>query len=950
MAYDGQVVINTKLDDKGLKTGITGLQNTTMGALKKVKAMLATVGIGVGIATTVKGINNLIKGTASYTDRIDKLSQKVGLSRRTFQEYDFIFSDLGGSVESLETGIKTLSMAVDEAANGNKVYQSYLDRLGVTIYDVNGKVKSQEQLFNEVFTALANVENETERTNLATKLLGRSATDLAPALNAGAEEIENLRQRAYELNTVLDDTTINIGVNFGDQVDRMKRALQTASARAIAPFMDDLADLATSFSDNVIPAIEKFMSTAFKVMLSVPPIFTFVKAVVKAVMKEIGDALEGPWMKLKALVRDLLNMPIVKNTIELVLDLAGDLWAGLKKGVQSGDWGDFWAAAVGAAQFTIGIVATISLAKLAAAGLWATIQSSLAGAGFSTTGLAGGAIAMLSVGLAVYEAMDSGDYSDLASNMIAAIIAGFAVGGLTGNMQAGVLTFTAVLNLKIGEIIAGGITDILKPYQGNDQELLQIQDIIAATEGLLTSYGATSAAKKKLVEIWGIDTGRQIIAGLGVGLGDIDSMGESTARTLLQAVRDELGVQSPSKEFKRIGNELVNGLESGLEGMSDAGKEGAQDFLDATQDVLGVHSESDVTHWIGNELVNGLINGMLELFPELEAEAEKMRDALEKIWADGEYKPPVPEAGGSGGTSTPPSGKKDSAFSLGLGDFAADMKEKAGDWKGYFYESAHALNNAFGNAFSALGQQLAIQDEMVQQLGSSIAQIEKDLAYAYEDLESAQDDYAKAVLSGDSRAIKDAKRRLDLQQDLIKSKEDQLDSLKDEKRAIEDGSKAWEAFGKTALMALADVLEGLGAQLAAQAVTSLIALNFVGAALATAGSVAAYIASGVVRGYAGSYAEGGIVPGTSFSGDRLVANVNSGELILNAAQQDRIASQLAMFAHLTDLLSSMQFSSHGGINVDLRGSTFNDMSEEAVGKAIYRNVKSLQAEGVLPRW
>jgi len=384
--------------------------------------------------------------------------------------------------------------------------------------------------------------------------------------------------------------------------------------------------------------------------------------------------------------------------------------------------------------------------------------------------------------------------------------------------------------------------------------------------------------------------------------------------------------------------------------MSDAGKEGAQDFLDATQDVLGVHSESDVTHWIGNELVNGLINGMLELFPELEAEAEKMRDALEKIWADGEYKPPVPEAGGSGGTSTPPSGKKDSAFSLGLGDFAADMKEKAGDWKGYFYESAHALNNAFGNAFSALGQQLAIQDEMVQQLGSSIAQIEKDLAYAYEDLESAQDDYAKAVLSGDSRAIKDAKRRLDLQQDLIKSKEDQLDSLKDEKRAIEDGSKAWEAFGKTALMALADVLEGLGAQLAAQAVTSLIALNFVGAALATAGSVAAYIASGVVRGYAGSYAEGGIVPGTSFSGDRLVANVNSGELILNAAQQDRIASQLAMFAHLTDLLSSMQFSSHGGINVDLRGSTFNDMSEEAVGKAIYRNVKSLQAEGVLPRW
>ena len=52
--YDGQVVINTKLDDKGLKAGISGLQNTTVNALNKVKGVLATVGIGVGVAAAVK--------------------------------------------------------------------------------------------------------------------------------------------------------------------------------------------------------------------------------------------------------------------------------------------------------------------------------------------------------------------------------------------------------------------------------------------------------------------------------------------------------------------------------------------------------------------------------------------------------------------------------------------------------------------------------------------------------------------------------------------------------------------------------------------------------------------------------------------------------------------------------------------------------------------------------
>ena len=42
----------------------------------------------------------------------------------------------------------------------------------------------------------------------------------------------------------------------------------------------------------------------------------------------------------------------------------------------------------------------------------------------------------------------------------------------------------------------------------------------------------------------------------------------------------------------------------------------------------------------------------------------------------------------------------------------------------------------------------------------------------------------------------------------------------------------------------------------------------------------------------GSYASGGIIPGNSYSGDNLTANVNSGELILNRAQQDSVAAQL----------------------------------------------------------
>ena len=60
---------------------------------------------------------------------------------------------------------------------------------------------------------------------------------------------------------------------------------------------------------------------------------------------------------------------------------------------------------------------------------------------------------------------------------------------------------------------------------------------------------------------------------------------------------------------------------------------------------------------------------------------------------------------------------------------------------------------------------------------------------------------------------------------------------------------------------------------------------------------------------AGSYASGGIVPGTSYSGDRLSANVNSGEMILNKRQQQ----------NLFNMLDSGLAPQQGGTNVQVTG-------------------------------
>jgi TP901 family phage tail tape measure protein len=66
--------------------------------------------------------------------------------------------------------------------------------------------------------------------------------------------------------------------------------------------------------------------------------------------------------------------------------------------------------------------------------------------------------------------------------------------------------------------------------------------------------------------------------------------------------------------------------------------------------------------------------------------------------------------------------------------------------------------------------------------------------------------------------------------------------------------------------------------------------GWIGSAIAIAGVVAALIA-GVVAAV-GAFAEGGIVPGGSTSGDKLTARVNSGEMILNKKQQANLYARL----------------------------------------------------------
>ena len=263
------------------------------------------------------------------------------------------------------------------------------------------------------------------------------------------------------------------------------------------------------------------------------------------------------------------------------------------------------------------------------------------------------------------------------------------------------------------------------------------------------------------------------------------------------------------------------------------------------------------------------------------------------------------------------------------------------DWKGTwddFRKQGYAsllkdISSAFDEIFQKESNLIKLEEEL-----SDLSKEEYDNKEA---IKTAQSDLDDAIARGNQSAIDNANEKLRKAKETLKTTQSTIEAVNKEKKAVEDGSSVWKAFGNSAMQSMASVLESLGSSLAAQAAAALIGMNWGGAALATAGSLAAYAAASWARSQ--KFASGGIVGGTSYSGDNVIARVNSGELILNMAQQDNVAKALSTLADM----SGIGTSGGAGVNVYLSGASFYGLDEPAVGKAIYDNIRQLQYEGVI---
>ena len=207
---------------------------SSFGDKMKSGLMIAGAGIAAFGATAGVALGKSISDVSKYGDHVDKMSQKIGFSAEGFQKWDYVLNRAGTSIDSMAPVMKTLSNA---AVSNSDAFQ----KLGISQEEVANM--SQEDLFGRTIQALSGMEEGAERTALASKLLGRGATELAPLLNGGTEAIEEQMKMAEEYGMVMSDDAVKASADFVDAQTTLQGTLTGLKNKVTADFLPAATDV-----------------------------------------------------------------------------------------------------------------------------------------------------------------------------------------------------------------------------------------------------------------------------------------------------------------------------------------------------------------------------------------------------------------------------------------------------------------------------------------------------------------------------------------------------------------------------------------------------------------------------------------------------------------------------------------------------------------------------------
>ena len=554
-----------------------------------LKTALIAAGIGAIIKQAVGSVNEL----ADYGDNIDKMSQKMGMSAEAYQEWDAVMQHSGTSMEAMKSSMKTLANA---AENNSAAFEE----LGITQEELQSL--NQEQLFERTISALQDVEDDTQRTYLAGKTLGRGATELGALLNTSAEDTQKMRDRVHELGGVMSDEAVKDAAAYKDSLQDMQTAISGFGRGIVQEFlpsftqvMDGVAEIFSGDAGTGVGMIlDGIGGIGQKITEAVPQVLEAGRQIVGGIIQGIAERLPD----------------ILTNGMETIQQYAGGMLQNLPAVITS--IGEILNRFI---EYILTNLPTIlekgsELITYLANGISENMPAILSAIGQVLMQLLQTIIAhlpqILRAGIQLIQSLASGIFQ----------MQGAAVSA------AGTVASAALQKLLgfVGQMLSAGVSWITNVISG----------IVSMVENLTsTMANAASSAFSSFTADWA-SIGSNIISGIVSGVtGAAQSLYDALkdiASSALDAAKSLLKIGSPSKLFRdEVGKWIPEGIAVGIDMNADAVDEAVADLANPLAFDTSAYMPSEVASPYGSagyQMGNWTIN----VYPSEGMDEKKLAD------------------------------------------------------------------------------------------------------------------------------------------------------------------------------------------------------------------------------------------------------------------------------------------------------------------------------------
>lgn len=253
-------------------------------------ASKAGVAFGAAIGTGITTLATMTAAGIAYADSIDEMSQRLAVSTEALSGWAYGAQFAGMSQEDLYGAINKLNNVMDDAFSGSKKASEAFERLGITVEDAGGNIKSSEQMMGELADAFEGLNDNASKSAIASELFGKAAGPaMASYLSQGRKGIEELNAEALRFGLIVTSEVASAAGQFNDRLDQMRgvaKGMGTQIAAGLLPTLNNLGQMLTDTANDTgaMSTAVSFLDTTLKGLVSAG-------IIVAGVFKTVGQGL-----------------------------------------------------------------------------------------------------------------------------------------------------------------------------------------------------------------------------------------------------------------------------------------------------------------------------------------------------------------------------------------------------------------------------------------------------------------------------------------------------------------------------------------------------------------------------------------------------------------------------------------------------------------------------------